>query len=105
MHHQTAICGHVAQADANRSSIARRVLRQLFEVDPEAIDESGSLADFESCSLPGVDEPLTRMGWRIRVKDHIFSRFGVNCELDEPISTLVARIELAEGGVRCTLVH
>jgi hypothetical protein len=105
MNHPVAISGHVAQADAKRSSIARRVLQQLFGVNLEAIDESGSLADFESCRLPGVDQPLTRMGWRIRVKDHIFSRFGVNCELDEPISTLVARIALAERGVRCTLAH
>jgi hypothetical protein len=97
--------GQIKQADADRSGIARRVLQQLFDVDLESIDETGSLADFEHCSLPGVAEPLTRMGWRIRVKDRIFSCFGVNCELDEPISTLLARIELAECGVRCTLAH
>jgi hypothetical protein len=100
-----AVAAQVAQTDAGRSGIARRVLQQLFEFDPEAIDESDTLADFEDRNLPGVAEPLTRMGWRIRVKDRIFSRFGVNCELDEPISSLVARIELAERGVRCTLVH
>ena len=105
MHHPVAIGAQLTQAHADRSSIARRVLHHLFEVNLPTIDESDSLADFESCHLPGVAEPLTRMGWRIRVKDRIFSRFGVNCELDEPISTLVARIELAERGVRCTLAH
>lgn len=105
MHHSVAITRHNTQADADRCGIARRVLQQLFEVDLDAIDESGTLADFESCNLPGVTEPLTRMGWRIRVKDRIFSRFGVHCEIDEPISTLIARVKLAESGVRCTLVH
>jgi hypothetical protein len=39
------------------------------------------------------------------VKDRVFSCFGVNFDIDEPLSTLVARIELAERGVRCTLAH
>jgi hypothetical protein len=105
MHHPIAITGQAERVHAGRSGTAHRVLQQLFEVELPAIDESDSLADFENCKLPGITEPLTRMGWRIRVKDRIFSRFGVNCELDEPISTLVARIELAEQGVRCTLAH
>jgi len=88
-----------------RRGTARRVLQQLFEIDPVAIDESGSLADYEGCNLPDVAEPLSPMGWRIRVKDRIFSCFGVNCEIDEPLSTLLARIELAESGVRCTQAH
>jgi hypothetical protein len=105
MHHPVAICAQVNRAHADRSNIARRVFHQLFGVDLPTVDESNTLADFEACDLPGVTEPLTRMGWRIQVKDRIFSRFGVNFELDEPISTLVARIELAERGVRCTLAH
>jgi hypothetical protein len=105
MQHQVLVPAQASRNDALRSGIARRVLQQLFELDVAAVDDSDTLADFENCSLPGVVEPLTRMGWRIRVKDHIYSRFGVNCEIDEPISNLVARIHLAESGVRCTLVH
>jgi hypothetical protein len=29
----------------------------------------------------------------------------VDCHIDEPLSTLAARIELTERGVGCTLVH
>jgi hypothetical protein len=95
----------IQQGDAHRSALARQVLQQLFEVNVECIDETESLSDFEHCNLPGISEPLTRMGWRIQVKDRIFTRFGINFELDEPISTLLARIELAQSGVRCTLAH
>ena len=64
-----------------------------------------NVADFEGCSLPNISEPLTPMGWRIRVRDRVFAYFGVTCDVDEPLSTLIARIELAERGVRCTLAH
>jgi hypothetical protein len=42
---------------------------------------------------------------RIAEPDGVFSYFGVNCDLDEPLSTLVARIELAERGVRYVPAH
>ena len=87
------------------SGTARRVLQQLFAIDREAIHESDTLADFEGCNLPDVNGPLTPMAWRIHVKDRVFSCFGVDCEIDEPLSCLVARIELAEHGVGCSLGH
>ncbi len=87
------------------SATARRILQQILNVEPAAIDESKSLSDFEGCALPDVAEPLSRMAWRIRVQDRVFSRFGVSCDLDEPLSTLVARIELAERGVCYARAH
>jgi len=105
MHHHLATTGQAARQDTSWSRTARRILQQLLEVDPAAIDESHTLSDFEGCNLPDTAEKLTPMGWRIRVQDRIFSCFGVTCDVDEPISTLVARIELAERGVRCTLAH
>jgi hypothetical protein len=105
MRQQPATSGKAKLKSEARRGTARRVLQQLFEIDLAAIDESGSLADYEGCDLRDVAEPLSRMGWRIRVKDRIFSCFGVDCEIDEPLSTLLARIELAESGVRCTLAH
>ena len=105
MRQQIVASGKPKLKEEARRGTARRVLQQLFEIDLGAIDESGSLADYEGCDLRDVAEPLTRMGWRIRVKDRVFSCFGVDCEIDEPLSTLLARIELAERGVRCTLAH
>jgi hypothetical protein len=91
--------------NATWSAAARRILQQILKVDPDTIDESQSLSDFEGCALPDIFEPLSRMAWRIRVQDRVFSYFGVNCDLDEPLSTLVARIELAERGVRYVPAH
>ena len=105
MYLSVATSGQAPLNDEARLSTARRVLQELFDVDLATIDESGTLADYEGCDLPDVTEPLTRMAWRIRVKDRIFACFGVHCEIDEPLSTLLARIELAECGVHCTLVH
>jgi hypothetical protein len=105
MRQQIAVSGKAKLKEEARRGTARRVLQQLFEIDLAAIDESGSLADYEGCDLRDIAEPLTRMGWRIRVKDRVFSCFGVDCEIDEPLSTLLARIELAECGVHCTLAH
>ena len=81
------------------------MLQQLFDIDPVAVEESWTLADFEGCNLPGVTDPLTRTGWRIRVRDRVFICFGVTCDIDEPLSDLAARIDMAERGVRCTLGH
>jgi hypothetical protein len=100
MNHPVAVDGAITRQQSAWSPTARRVLRQLFEVDPAAIDESRTLADFEGCELRDIAGPLTPMAWRIRLKDRIFSCFGVNFDIDEPLSTLVARIELAERGVR-----
>jgi hypothetical protein len=105
MGQQVTTSGKAKLKDEARHGTARRVLQQLFEIDQAAIDESGSLADYEGCDLRDVAEPLSRMAWRILVKDRVFSCFGVDCEIDEPLSTLLARIELAECGVRCTLAH
>ena len=105
MHHQAVARRKASRENEARPDTARRVLRQLFDLDLAQIDESGTLADFEGCSLPDVAGPLTRMGWRIRVQDRVFSCFGVTCDIDEPISTLIARIELAERGVHCTQAH
>lgn len=105
MRQQVTTSGKAKLNDEARRGTARRVLQQLFEIDPAAIDETSSLSDYEGCDLRDVAGPLSRMGWRIRVKDRIFSCFGVDCDIDEPLSTLLARIELAEGGVRCTLAH
>jgi len=105
MKHQVAVNGPITRQQSAWSTTARRVLRQLFEVDPAAIDESRTLADFEGCELRGIAGPLTPIAWRILLKDRIFSCFGVNFDIDEPLSTLVARIELAERGVRYALAH
>ena len=105
MHHQAGVYARAPREDESRPATARLVLRQLFDVDLAEIDESGTLADFEGCNLPYAAGPLTRMAWRIRVKDRVFSCFGVSCDIEEPLSTLIARIELAERGVRCTLAH
>jgi hypothetical protein len=105
MNHQVATNGHTARQQSAWTGTARRVLQQLFEVDPAAIDESKTLADFEGCDLRDIAGPLTPMGWRIRLKDRIFACFGVNFDIDEPLSTLVARIELAEHGVRYARAH
>jgi hypothetical protein len=94
-----------ARRNTGSTGTARRVLQQLFEADVAHIDESRALADFEGCKLADTAGPLTPMGWRIRVKDRVFSCFGVTCEIDEPLSALVARIELAERGVCCTQAH
>jgi hypothetical protein len=102
--HHAAATGQAARQETALCT-ARRVLQQLFDLDLATIDESSTLADFEGCNLPDTAEPLTPMEWRIRVKDRVFSCFGVNFDIDEPLSTLVARIELAERGVRCTLAH
>ena len=105
MGHKAAARGQAAKQDNARSRTARRVLQQLFEVDPTTIDESRTLADFEGCNLPNTVQPLTPIAWRTRVKDRVFMCFGVDCDLDEPLSTLTARIELAERGVCCTVTH
>jgi hypothetical protein len=105
MHQQAGVCGQAPRQEEARRGTARRVLRQLFGIDPAEIDESGTLADFEGCKLPDTAMPLTGMGWRIRVKDRVFACFGVTCDVDEPLSTLITRIELAEHGVGCTLAH
>jgi len=105
MGHKAAAKGQAAKQDKARSRTARRVLQQLFEVDPATIDESHTLADFEGCNLPNTAEMLTPTAWRTRVKDLVFMCFGVDCDLDEPISTLAARIELAERGICCTMTH
>jgi hypothetical protein len=105
MRQHAAITAQATRQDRDCSNTARRILQQLFEIAPAAFDESDTLSDFEGCNLPDTAQPLTPMAWRIRVKDRVFSCFGVHCELDEPLSTLVARIELAERGVRCALVH
>jgi len=84
---------------------ARRLLQHLFEAEPATIDESRTLADFEGCQLADTTGPLTPMAWRICVKDRVYTCFGVSCDLDEPLSVLVARIELAERGVCCTQAH
>jgi hypothetical protein len=91
-----------ARSNPGTAGTARRILQQLFETHPSTVDESRTLADFEGCKLAGTAEPLTPMGWRIRVKDRVYSCFGVSCDVDEPLSALVARIELAERGVCCT---
>jgi len=105
MRHKAAATGQAAKRAKARSRTARRVLQQLFEVDPATIDESRTLADFEGCNLPNTAEALTPIAWRTRVKDRVFMCFGVDCDLDEPLSTLAARIELAERGVCCTVTH
>ena len=104
MHQQVVTSSRAAREDEAHDT-TRRVLHQLFDIDPLAIDDSWTLADFEGCNLPKVTEPLTRMGWRIRVQDRVFACFGVTCDIDEPLADLVARIEMAERGVRCTLGH
>jgi len=105
MRHPVAATRKAAQHGTSRSGTARRILQQVLGIDRAAIDESGTLADFEGCTLPNVAQPLTALGWRTRVKDRVFSCFGVDCDVDEPLSALVARIELAEHGVHCTLTH
>jgi len=105
MHYLAVTRSKAPRENEVRLDTARRVLRQILDLDLAQIDESGTLADFEGCSLPDVAGPLTRMGWRIRVQDRVFACFGVTCDIDEPLSTLIARIELAEHGVRCTLAH
>jgi hypothetical protein len=105
MHYHAPVNGQAAEQTKAPSDTARRLLQQLFDLDPAVIDESGALADFEGCNLPNVVKPLTPGAWRILVKDRVYSCFGVNCDVDEPLSSLVARIELAEHGVRCTLSH
>ncbi|HEY4038986.1 MAG TPA: hypothetical protein VGM15_09205 [Burkholderiaceae bacterium] len=104
MHQQVVASSRAAREDESRDT-ARRVLQQLFDIDPAAINESWTLADFEGCNLPEVTEPLTSTGWRIRVRDRVFTCFGVTCDIDEPLSDLAARIDRAERGVRCTLGH
>jgi len=105
MHQQVVVSGRAAPEGEAQPSTVRRVLQQLFEIDATAIDESWTLADFEGCHLPDATEPLTRMGWRIRVQERVFACFGVTCDIDEPLSDLAARIDLAERGVCCTLGH
>ena len=104
MQQQAATTRKAAKQQRARVGTARRVLQQLFGVEPATIDESCALADFEGCNPPGAPV-LTPMAWRIWVKDRVFACYGVDCQIDEPLSTLVARIELAERGVRCTLGH
>ncbi|MBV8210612.1 MAG: hypothetical protein JO133_11180 [Burkholderiaceae bacterium] len=103
MHPQVSGSGQAARKDETWAVMANRVLRQLFDGEPSAINESTALSDFEGCTLRDGPPSLSAMAWRIRVKDLVFSCFGVDCDIDEPLSSLVARIELAERGVRCTL--
>jgi hypothetical protein len=102
--HQRAASGKAVKKESPRHATARRVLQHLLGIELAAIDEACALADFEGCNLP--DGPaLTPMEWRIRVKERVFACYGVDCHIDEPLSTLAARIELTERGVGCTLVH
>jgi hypothetical protein len=105
MHQQVVASAWLPREDEAHPATVRRVLQQLFHIDAAAIDDAWTLGDFEGCNLPNVTEKLTRMGWRIRVRDRVFACFGVSCDIDEPLSDLAARIELAERGVRCTLGH
>ena len=105
MHPQVSRPGQAARNEEPWPATARRVLGQLFDGEPGAIGESTTLSDFEGCTLRDAPGSLSAMTWRIRVKDLVFSCFGVDCDIDEPLSSLVARIELAERGVRCTLGH
>jgi hypothetical protein len=99
---QHATARKTARQKAARSGTARRILRQLFGLEPSAIDESCALVDFEGCSLPHVPGVLSPMEWRIHVKDRVYACYGVDCDVDEPLSTLVARVDLAEHGVHCS---
>ena len=102
--HQPAASAKAAKQESARPGTAHRVLQQILGIDLAGINESCALADFEGCNLP--DGPaLTAMEWRIRVKERVYACYGVDCHIDEPLSTLAARIELAERGVRCTLAH
>jgi len=102
---QPAAARRAAKQMAARSGTARRILNQLFGFEPPAIDDSCALADFEGCSLPDAPGVLSPMEWRILVKDRVYACYGVDCDVDEPLSTLVARVDLAEHGVHCSPGH
>ncbi len=105
MRHQVARGRKAAQQDTTASGTIRRILKHLFDIEPATIDGSATLGDFESYPLANTAGALTPTGWRTRVRDRVYFWFGVDCDIDEPLSVLAARIELAERGVHCTLVH
>lgn len=85
---------------------ARRVLRDLFNLDADsvAISDETTLLDFaqdEDCERADSEFAMI---WGNCLKGQIFERYGINCEPDEPLVNLLARLETAEHGVRLTCI-
>jgi hypothetical protein len=97
-----AVAGRVEQFRA----AARRVLRDLFNLDADrcAISDETTLLDFAGEEDSGTPDIEYSMIWGNCLKNQIFERYGINCEPDEPLVNLLARLETAEHGVRLTCI-
>jgi len=87
--------------DAHRAT-ARRVLRELFEIDADTLglSDATTLSDLSEHVPAGAAVVMTARAWAICVKERVFANFGIDCEVDEPLVELLVRLESAEHGIR-----
>jgi len=87
--------------DAHRAT-ARRVLKELFDLEADAVDltDATTLSDFAQNSATSAAASGSLRAWAIRVKEQVYAYFGIDCEVDEPLVDVLVRLEAAEHGVR-----
>jgi hypothetical protein len=77
-------------------STVSRVLSELFETDDFPVCDFAELSDFLGRRVRGTAGALTAADWFVAVSERIYARYGIDCEFDEPLELLLARIEAAE---------
>ncbi|SPE34558.1 hypothetical protein SBBP1_730052 [Burkholderiales bacterium] len=87
--------------DAFRGT-AKRVLKDLFDLEPEsiALSDVTTLSDLSGHAIVGMTGALSPRAWAIGVKEQVYARYGISCEVDEPLIDLLVRLETADHGVR-----
>jgi len=87
--------------DAFRGT-ARRVLKDLFDLDDQSVPltDVTTLSDLSGRALVGTVGTLSSRAWAIQVKEQVYARYGISCEIDEPLVDLLVRLESADHGVR-----
>ena len=91
------------RVDVHRTT-ARRVLRELFDLDERKVGltDATTLSDFAGLVLNGAATSSSARAWAIGVKEQVYAHYGIDCEVDEPFVDLLVRLESAEHGVRLT---
>jgi len=93
----TIECGAAVMLLTDDSTVSR-VLAELFETDDFHVCDFAALRDFRGRRVRGSDAGQSGADWSVAVRDRIYARYGIECDLDEPLELLLARIEAAEHG-------
>src|SRR5271169_474560 len=74
---------------------AKRVLKDLFDLDVEGVvlSDVTTLSDLRGHALVGIAGAVSPRAWAISVKEQVFARYGISCEIDEPLIDLLVRLE------------